>query len=57
MSSPDRDLTRKIRQALMVDKSIAIHVRGFAPMKSTIEGKATEFAGAGKVKNEISVKK
>jgi len=74
MNSADRELTKKIRQAVMADKSLSTYahnvkivsqngtvtlkgpVRSDAE-KSTIEAKATEIAGADKVKNEISVKK
>jgi len=74
MNMSDRDLTKKIRQAVMADKSLSTYAHNVkivsqngtvtlkGPVrsdveKSTIEAKATEIAGADKVKNEISVKK
>jgi len=74
MNTSDRELTKKIRQVVMADKSLSTYahnvkiisqngtvtlkgpVRSEAE-KSTIEAKATEIAGADKVRNEISVKK
>jgi osmotically-inducible protein OsmY len=74
MNMSDRDLTKKIRQAVMADKSLSTYAHNVkivsqngtvtlkGPVrsdveKSTIEAKATEIAGADKVKSEISVKK
>ena len=68
----DRDLTKKIRQAVVGDKSLSTyahnvkivardgHVTLKGPVRSdaektSIEAKATEIAGAGKVTNEITV--
>lgn len=74
MNKADRELTKKIRQAVMADKSLSTYAHNVkivsrdgtvtlkGPVrsdteKSTIETKATEIAGADKVRNEISVKK
>lgn len=72
MNSADRDLTQKIRKAIMADKSLSTYAHNVKVIsrdgmvtlkgpvrsdaeKSTIEAKATEVAGAGKVTNEITV--
>jgi len=71
-NAADRDLTKKIRQAVVGDKSLSSYAHNVkivsqngqvtlkGPVRSeqektTIEGKATEIAGAGKVTNEITV--
>ena len=68
----DRDLTKKIRQAVVGDKSLSTYAHNVkivaqngqvtlkGPVRSdaekaSIEAKATEIAGAGKVTNEITV--
>jgi hyperosmotically inducible periplasmic protein len=68
----DRDLTKKIRQAVVGDKSLSTYAHNVkivsqdgqvtlkGPVRSeqektTIEAKATEIAGAGKVTNEMTV--
>jgi hyperosmotically inducible protein len=68
----DRDLTQKIRRALMQDKSLSSYAHNVkvvaqggqvtlkGPVRSdqekqTVEAKALEVAGAGHVKNEISI--
>jgi osmotically-inducible protein OsmY len=68
----DRQLTQKIRQALMQDKSLSTYAHNVkviaqlgqitlkGPVRSddekrTVEAKATEVAGAGKVTNQITV--
>ena len=68
----DRDLTRKIRRALMQDKSLSSYAHNVkvvaqggqvtlkGPVRSdrekqTVEAKAIEVAGAGRVTNEISI--
>ena len=71
-NSSDRQLTQKIRRAVVEDKSLSTSAHNVkiisqngtvtlkGPVKSeeekqTIETKATEVAGQGKVKNEIEV--
>jgi hyperosmotically inducible protein len=68
----DRDLTKKIRQAVVGDKSLSTYAHNVkivaqngqvtlrGPVRSdaektSIEAKATDIAGAGKVTNEITV--
>jgi hyperosmotically inducible periplasmic protein len=68
----DRDLTRKIRRALMQDKSLSSYAHNVkvvaqggqvtlkGPVRSdrekqTVEAKAIEVAGAGRVTNEITI--
>ena len=68
----DRDLTKKIRQAVVGDKSLSTYAHNVkivaqngqvtlrGPVRSdaektSIEAKATDIAGAGKVNNEITV--
>jgi osmotically-inducible protein OsmY len=68
----DRDLTQKIRRALVQDKSLSSYAHNVkviaqggqvtlkGPVRSdqekqTVEAKALEVAGAGHVKNEISI--
>jgi hyperosmotically inducible periplasmic protein len=68
----DRDLSKKIRQAVVGDKSLSTYAHNVkivsqngqvtrkGPVRSdaekaSIEAKATEIAGAGKVTNEITV--
>jgi hyperosmotically inducible periplasmic protein len=71
-NAADRDLAKKIRQAVMGDKSLSTYAHNVkivardgqvtlkGPVRSeqektTIESKATEIAGAGKVTNQITV--
>ena len=71
-NAADRDLTKKIRQAVVGDKSLSTYAHNVkivaqdgqvtlkGPVRSetektSIETKATEIAGAGKVTNEITV--
>ncbi len=71
-NTSDRETTRKIRRAIMQDKSLSTYAHNVkivvqggtvtlkGPVRSdeekkTVEAKATEIAGAGKVTNEISV--
>jgi hyperosmotically inducible periplasmic protein len=71
-SSSDRQLTQKIRRAVVEDKSLSTTAHNVkiisqdgtvtlkGPVKSeeekqTVETKATQIAGQGKVKNEIEV--
>jgi osmotically-inducible protein OsmY len=71
-NAADRDLTKKIRQAVVGDKSLSTYAHNVkivsqngqvtlkGPVRSeqektTIDAKATEIAGAGKVTNEITV--
>jgi hyperosmotically inducible periplasmic protein len=71
-NAADRDLTKKIRQAVVGDKSLSTYAHNVkivtqngqvtlkGPVRSeqektTIESKATELAGAGKVTNEMTV--
>jgi hyperosmotically inducible protein len=68
----DRDLTKKIRQAVVADKALSTYAHNVkivsqdgqvtlkGPVRSeaekaSIEAKATEIAGAGKVTNQITV--
>jgi hyperosmotically inducible periplasmic protein len=68
----DREITQKIRRALMDDKTLSTyahnvkvitqdgHVTLKGPVrteaeKSTVQAKATEVAGAGRVTNQISI--
>ena len=72
MNPADRELTQKIRKAIMADKALSTYAHNVKVIsrdgmvtlkgpvrsdaeKSTIEAKATEVAGAGKVTNEITV--
>ena len=72
MNPADRELTQKIRKAIMADKSLSTYAHNVKVIsrdgmvtlkgpvrsdaeKSTVEAKATEAAGAGKVTNEITV--
>jgi hyperosmotically inducible protein len=71
-NAADRDLAKKIRQAVVGDKSLSTYAHNVkivaqngqvtlkGPVRSeqektTIEAKATEIAGAGKVTNEMTV--
>lgn len=71
-TAADRELTRKIRRAVVEDKSLSTYAHNVkivsrggqvtlkGPVRSeeeqrTIEAKATELAGAGRVSNEMSV--
>ena len=71
-NAADRDLAKKIRQAVVGDKSLSTYAHNVkivaqdgqvtlkGPVRSdaektSIEAKATEIAGAGKVTNEITV--
>jgi osmotically-inducible protein OsmY len=71
-NAADRDLSKKIRQAVVGDKSLSTYAHNVkivaqkgqvtlkGPVRSekektTIEAKATEIAGAGKVTNEMTV--
>jgi osmotically-inducible protein OsmY len=71
-NATDRDLTQKIRRALMKDKSLSSYAHNVkviaqggqvtlkGPVRSdqekqTVEAKAIEVAGAGRVTNEISI--
>ena len=71
-NAADRDLTKKLRQAVVGDKSLSTYAHNVkivtqngqvtlkGPVRSeqektTIEAKATELAGAGKVTNEMTV--
>ncbi len=71
-SEADRDLTKKIRQAVVGDKALSTYAHNVkivsqdgqvtlkGPVRSeaekaSIEAKATEIAGAGKVTNQITV--
>jgi hyperosmotically inducible periplasmic protein len=71
-NATDRDLAKKIRQAVVGDKSLSTYAHNVkivaqngqvtlkGPVrseeeKSTIEAKATEIAGAGKVTSQITV--
>ena len=68
----DREITQKIRRALMADKSLSTYAHTVkvisqngqvtlkgpvrtADEKNTVEAKATEVAGAGRVTNQISI--
>ena len=72
MNPADRELTQKIRKAIMADKALSTYAHNVKVIsrdgmvtlkgpvrsdaeKSTVEAKATEAAGAGKVTNEITV--
>jgi osmotically-inducible protein OsmY len=72
MSKADRDLTQKIRKAVVADKSLSLaaHNVNIAAQdgtvtlkgsvkteeeKKTVEDKATEIAGTGKVTSELTV--
>ena len=72
MNPADRELTQKIRKAIIADKSLSTYAHNVKVIsrdgmvtlkgpvrsdaeKNTIEAKATEVAGAGKVTNEITV--
>ena len=72
MNPADRELTQKIRKAIMADKALSTYAHNVKVIsrdgmvtlkgpvrsdaeKSTVEAKATEVAGAGKVTNEITV--
>jgi hyperosmotically inducible protein len=71
-NTSDRELTRKIRRALMDDKALSTYAHNVkivaqdgqvtlkGPVrtedeKKTVEAKATEVAGAGRVTNQISI--
>jgi len=71
-NAADREITQKIRQALMDDKSLSTYAHNVkiitqdgkvtlkgpvrsAAEKKTIEAKAAEVAGAGRVTNQISI--
>ena len=71
-NAADRELTKKIRQAVVGDKSLSTYAHNVkivaqngqvtlkgpvrsAQEKTTIEAKATEIAGAGKITNEMTV--
>jgi hyperosmotically inducible periplasmic protein len=68
----DREITQKIRRALMDDETLSTYAHNVkvitqdgqvtlkgpvrtAAEKSTVEAKATEVAGAGRVTNQISI--
>ena len=68
----DRELTRKIRRALMEDKTLSTYAHNVKVIaqdgqvtlkgpvrteeeKKTVEAKATEVAGAGRVVNQLSI--
>jgi hyperosmotically inducible protein len=68
----DREITQKIRRALMDDKTLSTYAHNVkvitqdghvtlkgpvrtAAEKRTVEAKATELAGAGRVTNQISI--
>jgi osmotically-inducible protein OsmY len=68
----DREITQKIRRALLDDKTLSTYAHNVkvvaqdgqvtlkgpvrtADEKRTIEAKATEVAGAGRVTNQISI--
>jgi osmotically-inducible protein OsmY len=71
-NATDRDLTQKIRQALMQDKSLSTYAHNVkviaqggqvtlkGPVRSeeekkSVESKAMEVAGAGRVTNQMSI--
>jgi hyperosmotically inducible periplasmic protein len=71
-NSTDREITQKIRSAIMDDKTLSTYAHNVkivtengqvtlkGPVrtedeKKTVEAKATEVAGAGNVKNQISI--
>src|SRR5208283_5146920 len=69
MSKADRELTRKIRRAVVSDKDLSLEAHNTAQNgavtligavksddeKKAIEDKATEIAGAGKVTSQLTV--
>jgi osmotically-inducible protein OsmY len=72
LSKADRELTRKIRRAVVSDKALSVEAHNIHitaqdgavtlvgsvksdDEKKTIEDKATEIAGAGKVTDELTV--
>jgi osmotically-inducible protein OsmY len=72
-SALDRELARKIRRAVVTDKSLSMYAQNIKIIaqngevtlkgmvrseqeRSTVLAKATEIAGAGKVKDEMRVK-
>jgi osmotically-inducible protein OsmY len=71
-TASDREITRRIRRALVEDKSLSTYAHNVkiitqngvvslkgpvrsAEEKRTVEAKATEMAGDGKVQNELQV--
>ena len=71
-NSSDREITRKIRRALMEDKTLSTYAHNVKVIaqdgqvtlkgpvrteeeKQTVEAKATEVAGSGRVSNQISI--
>jgi hyperosmotically inducible protein len=71
-NTTDREITQKIRRALMADKTLSTYAQNVkvitqdgqvtlkGPVRSedekkTIEAKATEVVGAGRVTNQISI--
>ena len=71
-NASDRDLTKKIRRALMQDKNLSTYAHNVKVVaqagqvtlkgpvrteeeKRSVEAKATEVAGAGRVVNELSI--
>jgi osmotically-inducible protein OsmY len=71
-NTSDREITQKIRRALMNDKSLSTYAHNVkviaqngqvtlkgpvrtADEKQTVEAKATEVAGAGRVTNQITI--
>ena len=71
-NTSDREITQKIRRALMDDKTLSTYAHNVkivaqdgqvtlkgpvrtADEKKTVEAKATEVAGAGRVTNQISI--
>ncbi len=72
MNPADRELTQKVRKAIMADKTLSTYAHNVKVIsrdgmvtlkgpvrsdaeKSTVEAKAIEAAGAGKVTNELTV--
>lgn len=71
-NTSDREITQKIRRALMADKSLSTYAHNVKVIaqngqvtlkgpvrtedeKHTVEARATEVAGAGRVTNQISI--
>ncbi len=71
-NTSDREITQKIRRALMADKNLSTYAHNVKVIaqngqvtlkgpvrtedeKHTVEAKATEVAGAGRVVNQISI--
>lgn len=72
MNASDREITQKVRKAIMDDKTLSTYAHNVkvvsrdgmvtlkgpvrsADEKQTVEAKAVEVAGAGKVTNELTV--